>query len=418
VTVARRNFMLFILTMVGVCSSTDRAIVSTVIEPIKQEFALTDSQLGLFAGFAFSITYGLVALPAGAIADRINRRKLMAGALAFWTVLTMSTGLAQTYILLLIARMGVGAGEAAGQPAVMSSVADLFPPERRSTAISIYYLSAPASLLLAGAVGGLITAAYGWRMAMAAVAAPGLVLSVVLLFCPDVPRPVLSATGGVSDGRAPSFGEVLRFIAGQRAVLHLIAAVALVNVVIAGLGAFGFAFFMRYHGMSLAELGPIYGIAAAGISLVVILASGVVADRVGRRDPRRRLWLIGGVIVVASPVVIAGCLAPQPFALVFYLFNLLIVGVWMGPATATVQNLTRPQMRSTMAAILFVTMGVIGVGLGPVFTGVLSDVWAARTGADGLRPALIITTAVGFWSALHFFLATRTLEEDLVRASE
>jgi MFS family permease len=135
-TAARRNFMLFILTMVGVCSSTDRAIVSTVIEPIKQEFALTDSQLGLFAGFAFSITYGLVALPAGAIADRINRRKLMAGALAFWTVLTMSTGLAQTYVLLLLARMGVGAGEAAGQPAVMSSVADLFPPERRSRCCS------------------------------------------------------------------------------------------------------------------------------------------------------------------------------------------------------------------------------------------------------------------------------------------
>jgi MFS family permease len=148
---------------------------------------------------------------------------------------------------------------------------------------------------------------------------------------------------------------------------------------------------------------------------LAILGSGMIADRIGARDPRRRLWLIAGVLLVATPTVILGCVLPQPFALPVFLAHLVITSVWLGPATATAQNLAHPRMRATVAAILFVTMGVVGVGIGPVFTGVISDVWSTHFGAEGLRVALIVTTLLGFWSALHFYLATRTLVGDLAR---
>jgi MFS family permease len=406
--------LLILYMLVGACSSTDRAIITVVIEPIKHEFNLSDSQLGVLAGLAFSIAHATIAIPAGAIADRVSRRKLIAGALVAWSLLTALAGLAQNYVSLVLSRMGVGAGEACGQPATLSSVADLFPPERRATALSVYYLCTPISLLLAGAGGGLITAAFGWRAAMVAVAAPGFVVSLALLFSRDIPRAIPEHQAPDS-GHAPSLLEVFRFILSQRSLLHLIVAMALVNVVIAGIGAFGFAFFMRYHHMSLRSLGPLYGVASAAITLVVILGSGLVADRLAARSPKYRLWVIAAALVLATPIVMAGFVLPQPVSFICFLFHLLIIGAWLGPAHATAQNLARPRMRSTVAGIMFVTGGFVGVGLGPVLTGAISDAWMRSTGADGLQVALILTTAVGFWSALHFHLATRSLERDLAR---
>jgi len=416
----RRNlWMLLLLTLVGTCSSIDRSIVSTVTEPVRREFHLSDAQLGLFTGLAFSITYALVVLPAGAIADRVNRRKLMAAALAAWTAATMVTGLVRSYALLLVARMGVGAGESSGQPAVLSSVADLFPASRRSTAIAIYYLSAPLSVLVAGALGALLTADYGWRIAMAAVAFPGLVLSVVLLFSPDIPRvaaiPRESARGSQAP---PSFWEVVKFVISQRSLVHVAVGVALATGVSSSLGSFSFSFFLRYHDLSLKKLGLLYGLGSAFLLLVSILGGGLIADRLARRDPTRRLWVIIAVLLVAVPAIIIGLISPSPaVALPGYLFSGVVTGVWFGPAMGTAQNLVTPQMRSRVAAILLVLQNVIGVGLGPTITGVVSDLWRAHTHADGLRFALIVTALVGLWAALHFVLANRTLNRDLARAS-
>ncbi|CAN7538733.1 MFS transporter [Phenylobacterium sp. LjRoot219] len=414
-SVGQRNWMLFVLTLVGVCSSTDRAIITTVLEPVKLEFGLSDGQLGLLSGLAFASTYTLVILPAGALADRVNRRKLIAAALAAWSLLTLLCGAAQNFVQLLAARMGVGAGEAGGHAATLSSVGDLFPPERRATAISIYYLNAPAAALLAGAVGGLVTAAHGWRAAMVAAALPGLLLSLVLLFCRDIPREGSEHAKTAADAAAPSFGEALRFVGRQRALIHLIIGVALVTTIISGQGAFSYAFFMREHGMSLRTLGPLLGISSAAILTVVLLSSGMLADRLAKRDPGLRLWLIVAVLLVATPAVMLSYLLPQPYALALYLVHVLVTGVWQGPAFATAQNLAPPQMRATLASIMLLVNGLVGVGLGPVLTGFVSDAWSAQFGGGGLRAALILTTALGFWAALHFWLATRTLKADLAR---
>jgi MFS family permease len=410
---ARRNWMLAVFTLVGICSTLDRGIISTVLEPVKHEFHLSDGQLGIIAGLAFAIAHAVVAIPAGALGDRISRNRLIAASLAFWSLATAACGAAQNFAQLLIARMGVGAGEAGGQAATLSSVSDLFPPEKRATAISIYYLASPIGAALAGAGGGVIAAIYGWRAALMAAAVPGFLLCVLLLCLKDVPREV---TAKSKSDKAPPFKDVLRFIASQRSLLHLFAGLALITVVVSGQGAFAYSFFIRYHGMSLKEIGPLLGIASGVIGIGVMLGSGFLADWLAKRDPRMRLWVIVAVFVAISPLVILGFLAPQPYAVPLYLTHILITGVWMGPGFATAQNLSHPRMRTTIAAIMYVVNGFIGFGLGPVVLGRASDMLSVPFGDQGLRYAMIIGTAVGFWAALHFYLATRTLRADLDRA--
>lgn len=415
-SVIRRNWMLAILTLVGICSTTDRAIIGTVLELIKRDFSLSDAQLGLVAGLAFAIAHAIVAVPAGALADRVSRRKVIAASLAVWSVMTALCGAAQNFVHLFLARAGVGAGEAGGQAATLSSVSDLFPPERRATAISIFYLSSPIGTMLAGAVGGLIAAAYGWRVSMAAAAAPGFILCIVLLFFRDVPRePMTRAQQATA---APSFGDVLRFIRSQRALIHLFVGVALITLVMSGAGSFAYVFFMRYHHMNLRELGPIIGVTSGVVGIAMMLSSGLLADWLGKHDPRMRLWVIVVVLVAITPLVLLGFLLPQPFALPLYLTHILINGVWMGPAFATAQNLTHPRMRSTVAAIMYVVNGFIGFGLGPVIVGNMSDYLSTAFGDQGLRISMMLATALAFWAAAHFAMATRSLKADLARAQD
>jgi MFS family permease len=410
---ARRNWMLAVFTLVGICSTLDRGIISTILEPIKLEFALSDGQLGIIAGLAFAIAHAVVAIPAGALGDRVSRNKLIAFSLAFWSLATAACGAAQNFVQLLIARMGVGAGEAGGQAATLSSVSDLFPPERRATAISIYYLASPIGAALAGAGGGLIAAHFGWRAALMVASVPGLLLCILLAVLKDVPREV---TPKSTTDTAPPFKDVLRFIGSQRSLLHLFAGLALITVVVSGQGAFGYSFFIRYHDMSLKEIGPLLGIASGVIGIGVMLGSGFLADWLARHDPRMRLWVIVAVFVAISPIVILGLLVPQPYAVPLYLTHILITGVWMGPGFATAQNLSHPRMRTTIAAIMYVVNGFVGFGLGPVILGRASDLLSIQFGDEGLRYAMILGAAVGFWAALHFYLATRTLKADLDRA--
>lgn len=411
---ARRNWMLAVFTLVGVCSTLDRGIIATVLEPIKQEFHLTDSQLGFIAGLAFAVAHAVVAIPAGALGDRVSRNRLIAASLAFWSLMTALCGAAQSFAMLLLTRMGVGAGEAGGQAATLSSVSDLFPPEKRATAISIYYLASPIGAALAGAGGGLVAAAYGWRTAMMAAAVPGVLLCLLLLFSRDVPREPRPAAKASEP--APPFKDVLRFIGSQRSLIHLFIGLALITVVVSGQGAFAYSFFIRYHHMNLKEIGPLLGLSSGVIGIGVMLGSGILADWLARRDPRMRLWVIVAAFLLISPLVILGLILPQPYAVPFYLTHIVVVGVWMGPGFATAQNLSHPRMRTTIAAIMYVVNGFVGFGLGPVVLGRASDLLSGPFGDQGLRLALIGGTAVGFWAALHFYLASRTLKADLARA--
>ncbi|HEY3696672.1 MFS transporter [Phenylobacterium sp.] len=413
-TSGQRARMLAMLTIVSTCSLMDKAIIGTLLEPIKNEFRLPDLQMGVIAGLAFALAHAVVAIPFGRLADRVNRRNLIAACLLAWSAMTAFCGLAQTFPQLLLARMGVGAGEAGGQSACLSAVSDLYPEKQRATAISIFYLSSPIGGMLAGSIGGLVAAAYGWRAALLVASAPGFLMTVVLLLLGrEPPREKIAARD--AGGERPSFAEVLRFIRAQRALLHLFAGLGLVTFTITGLGAFAASFFIRYHGMSLKQIGPTLGVAGGVIGVAMMLGSGLVADGLGRRDPRWRLWIVSLTLLAATPFLLAAYTVSGPAALPLYMTNLLVVNVWMGPGFATSQSLTPPRMRGTVAAIMFVVNGLLGYGFGPVIVGGLSDALAVHLGKESLRWALIMVAGLNVWAALHFYLASRTLRADLAR---
>lgn len=414
-SLSQRYLMLGLLTLVGTCGTIDRAIIATVQEQIKHEFRLSDSQLGLISGLAFALSHAVVAIPFGALADRVNRKRLIAACLAFWSAATALCGFTGSFLQLVLARMCVGAGEAGGQSAMISTVSDLFPARRRATAISIFYLSVPFGGMAAGAVAGSVAAHHGWRAALYVTAVPGFLLAVILAVFGRIPAHQVAAAGRPS-ARVASIPDVFRFLSRQRTLLHLIAGIALITLTIVGQSAFSYSFFIRYHNMRLNELGPLLGVSSGVIGIFSMLGAGAVADRIGRNDPRRRLWVIIATIVAITPIVLASyVVAPRAVALPLFMAQALIVNVYLGPGIATIQNLTPPGMRSTIAAIMYVANGLVGFGLGPMVVGVLSDVLAKSFGAQSLRIALMATAALGLWAAVHFYLATRTLLQDLER---
>jgi predicted MFS family arabinose efflux permease len=415
-TPAQRNTMMLILVLAVTCSAMDRSIIATVIEPIKAEFGLSDGQLGFITGMAYSLANAAVGIPLGLLADRVNRRNMMAAALVLWSLMTAFCGLAQNYAHLVLARMGVGASEAGGQSTALSMTSDLYPPHRRATAVAILYMAFPLGSMLAAALGGVVAATYGWRAALLIAAVPGFVLAIAMMMFGRDPRN--STNHGERAERAPPIGEVVRFIISQRAMLHLMAALALTTLVVAGQAMFAFSFFMRYHSMNLLELGPLLGAGQGIFGVASLLAGGLLADRVGRKDPRVRLWVVVAALVAVTPIMLLSYFTPKFWALGFYLAHILAIQIWIGPGISAVQNLARPRMRASVAAIMYTLNGVVGYGLGPVAVGVLSDTLAPHVGEESLRIALVIVTFLGLWAAIHYHKATRTLRGDLARVGE
>jgi MFS family permease len=372
--------------------------------------------LGLLAGLAFSVAHAIVVIPFGMLADRVSRRRLIAGCMFVWSVMTMACGLANSFVHLLLARMGVGGGEAGAQSASLSLVSDLYDARHRGTAVAIFYASGPVGAILAGVLAGPVTAAYGWRTALIAAGVPGIVMTAaLLLFGRDPPRP--QAAEPVRGGATASLGRVLQAIGARKSLLHLLIAMTLATFVISGIGAFGVSFFLRYHGVPQSHMAAFQGAIGAG-STAVLLTAGFLSDRLARLDRRWGLWLIVIVLLVATPLLLTAYLLPSGLALGFYLAGALLGQFWIAPGYALAQSLVPAQMRATGAAVQFILLNLIGFGCGPVVAGLLSDRLAGIAGADGLRYALIGVALVNLWAALHFLLATRTVAADLDAAGQ
>jgi MFS family permease len=407
-----RYYALAILFLFGSSSLMDKTIIAYLLEPIKKEFALGDAALGLVSGGAFAVFFALAGLPMGWIADRVNRRNLVAGCLAAWSALTAAAGLAQSFTQLLLARIGVGIGEAGGGPAAMSMIADLFPADRRATAIGIYSLATPVGAIGAYLIASQVMPAHGWRGVFLAAGAPALILTPLLLTVAEPARPRTGRTA-----RAPSFARTARFIAGQRSLLHLIAAITLTTVTMNGIGIWAMSYFIRIHHIDLGKAGPVLGFAYPIPAIVGTFAGGLIADRLARREQswRASVCAIGALLCV--PVTVALVLARDwPTTLALWCAYGLTAPIWSGPGYALSLSLVAPRMRGTQTAILFLLTNVVGFGLGPVIVGALSDAFTPSFGGESLRFAMLAIGLVNLWAALHFFLAGRGAARDLVRA--
>jgi predicted MFS family arabinose efflux permease len=416
ITPVYRSYALSLFLLVYIINFVDRQIFGILIEPIRLEIDLSDTQLGLLGGIAFAIFYTFAGIPIARWADVGVRKNIVALALVIWSVMTMFTSTAKGFGTLLIARVGVGIGEAGCSPPIHSLISDMYPEEERATALSTYALGIPIGAAIGTLLGGWIGEYFGWRMAFMVVGLPGIIVAIVVFFTVREPPRGHSEPDHVQVQKdLVPLADTLRFLWSLRAFRHLSFAGALHAFVGYGVGLFIPAFFMRVHGFGLAETSTyLFLIGLTGI--IGTYLGGYLGDRMGKKDKRWYMGIPGIATIISVPFAVLFYTTGDPMlAIVLAIPGAILGPMYLGPTFAMTQTLVPPAMRSTASAILLFVLNLIGLGLGPVFAGFLSDILRPGYGEESIRYSLLILAVAGnIWSALHYYLASRTLREDLV----
>lgn len=407
-------YALIVLLLINVVNYTDRQILSILMEPIKLELNLNDSQLGLLSGIAFALFYAVVGIPIARLADRVSRRNIIAASVVAWSALTAVCGMAQSFSQLLLARIGVAVGEAGSAPPSHSIISDLFPHGRRSTALAILSAGAPLGVLFGLAAGGILNQLFNWRIAFMAVGVPGLILAVLLMLTVREPireRPVESAAD------RQSTWAVIRHLWAIRSFRNMAYAATLQAFAAYGLTQWNPTFFVRTFHIGTAQLGLSLGLIGGIASAVGTIVLGNLADRFGRRDVRWYAWMPAIEIALSIPFYFAVYFAPSfTVALIALIIPSMLTNAFAAPTYATVQSVVPPQMRSTASAFLLLIMAVIGMGLGPQAIGLLSDAYVPAAGPESLRWAMVSLVVIKVLAAWRYYAAAKGLKPDFEAA--
>lgn len=419
VTAGARRYALAILVAVYTFNFIDRQILAILLPAIKAEFEVSDWVLGFLAGPAFALFYATLGVPIALLADRFNRRNLIALALAIWSGMTALSAAAGSVLHLTLARIGVGIGEAGCSPPAHSMISDYYPPEQRSTAMGVFTLGISVGIMIAYLAGGWVVENIGWREAFLIVGIPGVLLAVVVRFT------VTEPPRGMSDQRqddAPPPGVlfVAKFLLQRRSFMHM--------AIGSGLAAFGGysvanffpSFLVRSHGMSPSVIGVYLGLILGIAGGLGFAGGGWVADRLGRNGRRYSMWgvAIASLLswVCLFPVYLS---ATATAALAWFVVPAVLSNFYLATTLAQAQSLVGLRMRGVAAALMLLILNTIGLAMGPQITGILSDLLVPRFGTESMRYALLTVGAVvGPWSALHYYLAGRTIEADLARSGD
>ncbi len=402
-------YSLGLLLVIYIVNNVDRQVMNILVEPVKRDLGLSDGQIGWLIGGSFALFYTVAGMPIARLADRSNRRNIIAVALLVWSAMTVLCGFARSFPQLLAARIGVGIGEAGCTPPAHSMLSDTFPPARRAFAISIYSLGVPLGTLVGLALGGWLSDALGWQAAFMVVGAPGVLLALVTRLTLD--EPVRGAQDEKGDRAIEPLGETVRFMGRLPTIPHMLAGSAIQTLFLAGVGAFHSSYLVRVHGMSVGQAGLWLGLVAGVAGGAAVYSSGVLADRLGRIDLRWHWWLpaLGGL--VSLPFSVLAYTATDAKMAVFWIFVATLGNhQYSALGHAVLQNLVKPRMRATMSATALFAMNLVGFGIGPVVVGELSDYYG---GGVELRQALLTLIVFMFWAAAHFLLGARHYLRDL-----
>jgi MFS family permease len=411
---AGHRITLTLLMLAYTLSMCDRMILSILFPDIKAEFGLTDTQLGLLGGISFALFYATMGLPIARLSDQYSRKWIIITSLAVFSLMTAFSGLAAGFISLLILRIGVGIGEAGVNPASHSILADYFPPQRRAFAMAILMLGGSFGMMLGFVGGGFIAEAYSWRIALVSVGLPGLLLAVFM--ASKLKEPDRGTYETETPPSPPPISTTAATMWANPAMRHLIA-----GAVVAGLMSYGLtqwlpAFFVRAHDLSQSETGMLmaglFGIPGA----IGALAAGKWFDRLSVRGFEHGIRRLVVVPFLTIPFFIMGLLADDlNTAILLFIIPAFAGNYVIGPTIAMIQTLSPVHMRAVASAIKMLCLNLIGMGLGPLLVGVLSDVLTPHYGDDALNVALAYFTLVGLWGSLHFWLCARALEKQKAR---
>jgi MFS family permease len=430
VSTAYRRYALWVLLIIYTLNFLDRQVVNILAEPIKRDLGLADWQLGMMSGLAFAIFYTVLGIPIARLAERKNRPFIIGASVAAWSAFTVLCGFAQNFWQLILARIGVGVGEAGCTPPAHSLIMDYVPKEKRASSIAFYSIGTPLGTLAGMAMGGLVADAYGWRVAFMVAGAPGVIFALIAAFTLVEPRRQLAADIAARAAQQISFGAALAVLAAKK-TFWLVALAASIKAFIGyGQAPFAASFFFRNHTAELASLAALFGLKSAGFlglalgliggtaGVIGAWLGGVLADRLGAKDLRAYVIVPAVASLLAIPFYIVAMNLPTAVPAMFLLTIPVLLGtLWYGPVYATAQSIVEPHMRATAAAVLLFVINLIGLGLGPVAVGALSDILAGPVGlgeAEGVRWALILSAMLGLVSFALFWKARKTIREDMV----
>ena len=391
-----RYYVLALLTLGYVFNFVDRQVMTILIEPIKMEFGASDTQMGLLSGLAFALFYATLGIPVARLADSWSRRNVLAISMTTWSAVTALCATATGFWHLLLLRIGVGIGEAGGTPPSQSLLADYFPPEKRAFAQGIL-ATAPNIGILVGLFGGaLIAEAYGWRSVFLVFGIPGVLLAILIQLTIKEPLKVTTSASEEGVGLFATLDNIFRL----PSFAHIMVGVGFTGIAGYGLGVWSPSFLVRVHNMSLVDAGLYLGLIGVFGGGLGTISSGLLVDRLARRDKRWQLWLPAIGIFLALPTQLAFLLWPAehrlvmgdvdvPFALVFMGLSAVFASFWIAPSYAAVQNLVPQYWRTQASALMLLAINLLGMGLGPLLVGMLSDL-LSQFGDSSVRYGLSI----------------------------
>ena len=406
----RPRYTLVLLTVMSALAFMDRQILSVLIQPVKTEFGLSDLQIGLVTGLGFALTFGALGVPLGRLADRRERRSLIAWCRGLGGLLAALGAASTGFWSLMFTRSGGALSDAGGTPASMSMVADLYPPAQRSRAMSVLSTGGSVGALLALLLGSWLAENYGWRTTVVVAGAGSMLLALVLMVTVREPPRLATAHAQPHAGTGHPPGAVAAIWA-EPVTRWLVVGAALTLLAAYSFGAWNIALMVRHHGLSLQQAGWISG-AAALSSITGSLISGSLTDRLTHRDLRWQMGVpllgVGMSLVcgVAYLLLPAGALTGATVLMVAFAF---FMPWWAAPTYAAISMVVPNQRRATANAMVLLAGAVLGNGLGPILTGWLSDVLNARLGGDGLRYSMLgmvcmlLPAMLAFVRALHAY---------------
>ncbi|WP_191229324.1 spinster family MFS transporter [Aurantiacibacter xanthus] len=434
------TWLVILLILVSTSSFIDRVIVATLGPSIKADLGISDGQFGLLTGLGFALLYATFGVPLARLADRGNRVSLMAIATAVWSLMTAASGMAANFVQLLLLRVGVGVGEAAASPCTVSLIGDSFPREKRASALAIVALGSSLGSLVGGFGGGWLGEHVGWREAFVIVGLPGLLLAALIHFTLKEPPRGQFEAGARFGPETPPFSAVLKKIVSCRAFLFMSLGCAMTSFVNFGVLMFLPIYLGRAFAMSMTEAGLIFGIVTSVSNAIGTLIGGYGADWAGRRDIRWYAWLPGICVLITAPLYIIGLMQDDwLIAMPIITCAAVFVFTFYAPTFAATQNMVQPRMRASASAVLIFFQNVVGMGLGPLFVGMMSDFLAARRYGDGrsyqadcvdqagalahgcdlaatsgIQTAMISCVLFLSLASLSYFMAARTIRRDFI----
>lgn len=431
----RARVALVILFLINMLNFFDRLIIGAVGEPIRVEFGLNDASLGLLST-AFALLYAFVGVPFGRLADKKPRNRILAAGLFVWSLLTAASGIAQNFWQIFLLRLGVGVGEASCAPAATSLIADLFPPEKRTRALSIFMLGLPVGIALSFAVSGAVAQAWGWRAAFFVAGVPGILLAAAVLFL--IKEPKRGGSESTAVGERIREGSPYRLILSMPTMRWLIISGAIHNFCLYALSSFMMPYLMRYHGLGLRDASLI-AMAVNGIfTLPGLLLSGFLGDAANERRPNGGLMIVAVAVLLAIPAMYLAISAEPGNSGAFLMFmglGFLLMYFYYSIVYSAIADVTEPALRGTAMSLYFMAMYVLGGALGPYVVGLISDHFTRKAASAagitemsaaalepfrtaGLHSAMYIIPVFCAALAAVMFFAARRMPDDLRRLRE